>query len=93
MKKYTIYTNPLDIEQKRRQKVYQMAVSYVDSDSAPQMRIKRRLDRIARQLRRLEKGLNQKEQDVMARWTARKQKRVLQQNVRLHTTQTTASKI
>lgn len=91
MKKYTIYANPLDIEQKRRQKVSQMAANYVNS--MPQMQIKRRLERIERQLRRLEKGLSQKEQDVMARWNARKQKRVLQQHVRLRTTQTSARKI
>lgn len=92
MTTYITYANLLDIEQKRREKTIQMASNYVGTNPG-NLQVKRRLQALDKRLRRMRYGLNDQEKDIVQRWNARKQKRLLQQHVRLHTTQTTVRKI
>jgi len=87
MTTYITYTDLLEIEQKRRQKTLQMAANYVGTNAADLL-IKRRLEAIEKRLRRMRYGLNDHEKDVVQRWNARKQQRLLQQYVQLGETQT-----
>lgn len=87
MTTYITYTDLLEMEQKRRQKTLQMAASYVGTNAADLL-IKRRLEAIEKRLRRMRYGLNEHEKDVVQRWNARKQQRLLQQYVQLVETQT-----
>lgn len=69
----------LPTEEQRMEKIRQRALNYVNS--LPQLRFRRLQERLDRRLRRLSKGLNERERDVIVRWNARKQKRLLEQNI------------
>lgn len=77
----------LPTEEQRMEKIRQRALNYVNS--LPQLRLRRLQERLDRRLRRIGKGLNERERDVIVRWNARKQKRLLEQNI----TATNAQKI
>lgn len=74
------YANLLDIEQKRRQKIRQMANNYVGTNPGD-LQVKRWLEALEKRLRRMRYGLNDHEKDIVQRWNARQQKRVLQKHV------------
>lgn len=81
MTTFLTYADLQNIEHKRRQKTLQMATCYVGTNVAD-LFIKRRLQSVEKRLRRMRYGLNDHEKDVVQRWHARKQKRLLQQSVK-----------
>lgn len=92
MTTYLTHNDLLNIEQKRRQKARQMAANYVGTNTAD-LYVQRRLQAIEKRLRRMRYGLNDHEKDIVQRWSARKQKRVLQEHVHVSEIQTNSRKI
>lgn len=81
----------LPTEEQRMEKIRQCALKYVNS--LPQLQLRRRQEKLERRLRRLDKGLNERERDIVVRWNARKQKRLLEQNITATNAQNTPRKM